>query len=83
MWNLPLRRSTSVVPLARFSHHLTVEARNKPAMTALRLLAFRYSWLAISSSGTLLNTPRRMRFRVSSRNQRSTRLSQEEDVGMQ
>ena len=25
--------------LARFSHHLTVEARNKPAITALRLLA--------------------------------------------
>ena len=24
--------------LARISHHLTVEARNKPAMTALRLL---------------------------------------------
>ncbi len=25
--------------LARFSHHLTVEARNRPAITALRLLA--------------------------------------------
>ncbi len=25
--------------LARISHHLTVEARNKPAITALRLLA--------------------------------------------
>ena len=25
--------------LAHFSHHLTVEARNKPAITALRLLA--------------------------------------------
>ncbi len=25
--------------LTRFSHHLTVEARNKPAITALRLLA--------------------------------------------
>ena len=69
------QKRASVVPLARFSHHLTVEARNKPAMTALRLLAFRYSWLAISSSGTLLNTPRgRMRFRVSSRNQRSTEI---------
>ena len=27
------------VALARFSHHLTVEARNRPAITALRLLA--------------------------------------------
>ena len=25
--------------LTRFSHHLTVEARNRPAITALRLLA--------------------------------------------
>ena len=25
--------------LARISHHLTVEARNRPAITALRLLA--------------------------------------------
>ena len=25
--------------LTRISHHLTVEARNKPAITALRLLA--------------------------------------------
>ena len=25
--------------LTRFSHHLTVEARNRPATTALRLLA--------------------------------------------
>ena len=25
--------------LARFSHHLTVEARNRPAITTLRLLA--------------------------------------------
>ncbi len=25
--------------LARISHHLTVEARNRPAVTALRLLA--------------------------------------------
>ena len=28
-----------VVGLTRFSHHLTVEARNRPAITALRLLA--------------------------------------------
>ena len=27
------------IDLARISHHLTVEARNKPAITALRLLA--------------------------------------------
>ena len=27
-----------VFGLARFSHHLTVEARNRPAITALRLL---------------------------------------------
>ena len=28
-----------VLRLARISHHLTVEARHKPAITALRLLA--------------------------------------------
>ncbi len=27
------------VSLARFSHHLTVKARHRPAITALRLLA--------------------------------------------
>ena len=27
------------IDLARISHHLTVEARDKPAITALRLLA--------------------------------------------
>ena len=30
---------TQATPLARFSHHLTVEARDQPAMTTLRLLA--------------------------------------------
>ena len=29
----------SLRSLARFSHHLTAEARNRPAITALRLLA--------------------------------------------
>ena len=33
------QRRTETRGLARFSHHLTVEARNKPAITALRLLA--------------------------------------------
>ena len=32
---------TRSADLARISHHLTVEARHKPAMTALRLLAVR------------------------------------------
>ena len=30
---------TRVVDLARISHHLTAEARDKPAITSLRLLA--------------------------------------------
>ena len=46
------------------------------------MLAFRYSVIAASSSGTLRKTPRRMGFSVISRNQRSTRLSQEDEVGM-
>ena len=33
------RRILLTVALTRISHHLTVEARNKPAITALRLLA--------------------------------------------
>ena len=45
------------------------------------LFTFRYSVIAASRSGTLRKTPRRMRFSVISRNQRSTRLSQEDEVG--
>ncbi len=34
------RQAPDMMPLlARISHHLTVEARHKPAITALRLLA--------------------------------------------
>ncbi len=35
----PFRVTLASSWLARISHHLTVEARDKPAMTALRLLA--------------------------------------------
>ena len=35
----PIPEYGSVARLARISHHLTVEARNRPAITALRLLA--------------------------------------------
>ena len=35
-WHCILR---SLAGLTRFSHHLTVEARNEPATTAVRLLA--------------------------------------------
>ncbi len=35
----PETNAAAVRALARISHHLTVEARNKPAITALRLLA--------------------------------------------
>ena len=35
----PRTRVSGHAYLARISHHLTVEARDKPAITALRLLA--------------------------------------------
>jgi hypothetical protein len=38
--------------------------------------------MAASNSGTLVNTPRRMRLSVMSRKKRSTMLSQEELVGV-
>ena len=38
--------------------------------------------MAATSSGTEGNTPRRIAFWVSSRNQRSTKLSQELEVGV-
>jgi hypothetical protein len=40
------------------------------------------SLMANTRSDTLLNTPRRIRLRVISPNHRSTRLSQEEEVGV-
>ncbi len=40
------------------------------------------SWIAVTSSGTVLKTPRRMRWVVSSRNHRSTQFSQDELVGV-
>ncbi len=41
------------------------------------VVAARYASMAAMSSGTERNTPRRMALSVSSRNQRSTRLSHE------
>ncbi len=38
--------------------------------------------MALTSSGTERNTPRRMAFSVSSRNHRSTKLSYELEVGV-
>src|SRR6266540_1926695 len=46
------------------------------------LCACRYSSIAAISSGTLRNTPRRIALSVSSRNHRSTRFSQDEEVGV-
>src|SRR5258708_12507691 len=53
----------------------------------LKGFGFWFRWaiqsaIAASSSSTLLKVPRRMRCRVISANSRSTRLSQEEDVGV-
>ena len=47
-----------------------------------RLYEARNSSMLAINSGTLRNTPRRIRFWVSSRNQRSTRFSHEELVGV-
>lgn len=41
-----------------------------------------HSSIAVLSSVTSLKVPRRMRWRVISANSRSTRLSQEQDVGV-
>ena len=46
------------------------------------LWASMYSWMAATRSGTEWKTPRRNALSVSSRNQRSTRLSHDDEVGV-
>ena len=46
------------------------------------LWASMYSWIAAMRSGTEWKTPRRNALSVSSRNQRSTRLSHDDEVGV-
>ncbi|MBI2906143.1 MAG: hypothetical protein HYX92_00660 [Chloroflexi bacterium] len=41
-----------------------------------------YSMMAATKAGMLVRTPRRIRFSVISRNQRSTRFSHDADVGV-
>jgi hypothetical protein len=46
------------------------------------LWASMYSWMEAIRSGTEWKTPRRSALSVNSRNQRSTRLSHDEEVGV-
>ena len=66
------------VTLARMSLALAVQMKG----FGLALCAAMYSSMASFRSGTLLNTPRRMRLSVISRKKRSTMLSHEELVGV-
>ena len=46
------------------------------------LCTVRYSLIAAARAATLTNEPRRMRLVVNALNQHSTRLSQDDDVGV-
>jgi hypothetical protein len=64
--------------LVRMDSAVAVQTRGLGSL----LWTFMYSSMEAMRSGTEWNTPRRSALPVRSRNHRSTRLSQEEDVGV-